>query len=195
MKYTLKHRLIGAAFLAAIAVIFLPGFFKEKQDDQISTKSQIPVRPGIVPVEFNAPKPVPDIVPAPAPETMFVPDETREQAINSKAPSSLADSSRSSQVIAPAQKTVATMPLNAEDLPNAWVVQVGSFSTKEAANKVRDDLQVDGFKAYVRTLPSGATTISRVYVGPKLDKAEALIMKSQIDKRLKVKSMVMQFRP
>ncbi|MES2825502.1 MAG: SPOR domain-containing protein [Pseudomonadota bacterium] len=195
MKYTLKHRLIGAAFLAAIAVIFLPGFFKEKQDNQISTKSQIPVRPGIVPVEFNAPKPVPDIVPAPAPETMFVPDETVEQTIISSAPSSLPASSKPSQVIAPAQKAVTAMPLNAEDLPNAWVVQVGSFSTKEAANKVRDDLQVDGFKAYVRTVPSGATTISRVYVGPKLDKAEALTMKSQIDKRLKVKSMVMQFRP
>lgn len=195
MKYTLKHRLIGAAFLAAIAVIFLPGFFKEKQDNEISTKSQIPVRPGIVPVEFNAPKPVPDIVPAPAPETMFVPEETPEQAINSSAPGSLPASTKSSPAIAPVQKDVPAMPLNAEDLPNAWVVQVGSFSTKEAANKVRDDLQVDGFKAYVRTVPNGATTISRVYVGPKLDKAEALTMKSQIDKRLKVKSMVMQFRP
>jgi DedD protein len=195
VKYTLKHRLIGAAFLAAIAVIFLPGFFKEKQDNQISTKSQIPVRPGIVPVEFNAPKPVPDIVPAPAPETMFVPDEAAEQVINSNTASSLVAANKSTQIIAPAQKAVAAMPLNAEDLPNAWVVQVGSFSTKEAANKVRDDLQVDGFKAYVRTVPNGSSSISRVYVGPKLDKTEALAIKGQIDKRLKVKSMVMQFRP
>ncbi len=195
MKYTLKHRLIGAAFLAAIAVIFLPSFFKEKQDNQLSTKSQIPVRPGIVPVEFNAPKPIPDIEPAPAPETMFVPNEVAEQAINSSVASSLISTHKSISVTAPVKNAVTAMPLNAQDLPNAWVVQVGSFGTKEAANKVRDDLQVEGFKAYVRTVLNGDSSISRVYIGPKLDKAEALSIKVQIDKRLKVKSMVMQFRP
>ena len=195
MKYTLRHRLIGAAFLAAIAVIFLPGFFKEKQEDQISTKSQIPVRPGIVPVEFNAPKPVPDIEPAPAPETMFVPNEATEQAISSSTNSSLIPTNKSVPITVPTPKAVSAMPLNAQDLPDAWVVQVGSFGTKEAANKVRDDLQSDGFKAYVRTVPNGDTSISRVYIGPKLDRAEALNIKTQIDKRLKVKSMVMHFRP
>lgn len=195
MKYTLKHRLIGAAFLVAIAVIFLPSFFKEKKDNQISAKSQIPVRPGIVPVEFNAPKPIPDIEPAPAPETMFVPNEATEQVVIPNAASSIISVSKSIPIATPVQKAVPDMPLDAQELPNAWVVQVGSFSTKEAANKVRDDLQIDGFKAYVRTVPNGDTSISRVYIGPKLDKTEALAIKTQIDKRLKVKSMVMHFRP
>ncbi len=207
MKYTLKHRLIGAAFLAAIAVIFLPGFFKEKEINQISTKTQIPTRPGLVPIEFNAPKPVPDIEPAPAPEAMFVPDVNAVAEQNSSLSSTKVGANTvkkasstnlsMSSTAAPLQKTaaVASMPLNAQGLPEAWVVQVGSFGTKEAANKVRDELQSEGFKAYIRTLPSGSSTISRVYIGPKLDKVQAQAIKAQIDKRLNVNSMLMRFQP
>ncbi len=205
MRYTLKHRLIGAAVLAAVAVLLLPSFFKEKKDYQVSTKSQIPARPNLVAEEFKPPQPVPNIEPAPAPETMFAPTEpVVEQAVATV--SSVAASSVSSAVvsgvsvssaksIASHASSVSAMPLNQQGLPDAWVVQVGSFTTKEAANKLRDDLQADGQKAYVRTTPSSSGTISRVYIGPKLDKSQALALKEQMDKRLKVKSMVMRFQP
>lgn len=198
MKYTLKHRLIGAAVLVAIAVLFLPTFFKEKQVAPLSTKTMIPQRPGTVPIEFNAPQPVLDVEPAPAPETMFAPSEAGPESIMSSAdkddvPERVTNKDGSK---APASgQAVATMPLNAQGLPDAWVVQVGSFSTKEAADKVRDDLQADGIKAYVRTVPAAKGSVSRVYIGPKLDRAQAQAIKSQIDKRLKVDSIIMQFQP
>jgi DedD protein len=72
---------------------------------------------------------------------------------------------------------------------------VGSFTSKEAANKLRDELQGDGQKAYVRTTVGSGGSISRVYIGPKLDKAQAQQIKDQMDKRLKVKSMLMRFQP
>lgn len=190
MKYTLKHRLVGAAVLAAIAVLFLPSFFKEKQVAEVSAKTLIPQRPGTVPVEFNAPQPVPDIEPAPAPEAMFAPDGV--------APSEPAVAQSASSTAATAKvpaSPVNAMPLNAQGLPDAWVVQVGSFATKEAANKIRDELQADGLKAYVRTVPGGSGTISRVYIGPKLDKAQAQQIKIQIDKRFKVSSIITHFQP
>lgn len=191
MKYTLKHRLVGAAVLAAIAVLFLPTFFKEKQVAPVSTKTMIPQRPGTVPVEFNAPQPVPDIEPAPAPEAMFAPDGVAP----SEPPPHSASSTATTAKEAVATSPVNAMPLNAQGLPDAWVVQVGGFATKEAANKIRDDLQADGFKAYVRTLPGAKGTISRVYIGPKLDKAQAQQIKVQIDKRLKVNSIITHFQP
>ena len=194
MKYTLKHRLIGAAVLAAIAVLFIPSFFKEKQAAPISSKTMIPQRPGTIPVEFNAPTPVPGIEPAPAPEAMFAPDESgpapQSQPVTHTT-SSAAPAAKESHSAA----AVAAMPLNAQGLPDAWVVQVGSFATKEAATKIRDDLQADGFKAYVRTVPSGNGMISRVYIGPKLDKAQAQEIKVQVDKRLKVNAIVTHFQP
>lgn len=198
MKYTLKHRVVGAAVLAAFAVLFLPSFFKEKQAHVVTTKSQIPTRPGLVPVEFNAPKPVAGIEPAPAPETMFVPNnaERENQSVGVGVSHSSASSTASASTLSSSQvPAVAAMPLNAQGLPDAWVVQVGSFSTKEAAQKVRDDLQTSGLKAYMRTVPSANGSISRVYIGPKLDKAQAQAIKVQIDKRLKVNSIVMHFQP
>jgi DedD protein len=198
VKYTLKHRLIGAAILTAVAVIFLPSFFKEKQADPISTKSQIPTRPSIAPVEFTAPQPVANIEPAPSPETMFIPDDTAT-VTQAATPATSASQTPAPQMPAPASKESTTqpsaMPLNAQGLPDAWVVQVGSFSSKEAANKMRDSLQADGIKAYVRTIPNGSSAISRVYIGPKLNKAQAQAIKMQMDKRLKVNSMVLHFQP
>lgn len=193
MKYTLKHRLVGAAVLAAIAVLFLPSFFKEKEVAPVSTKTMIPQRPGTVPVEFNAPQPVPGIEPAPAPEAMFAPDGVAPSEPQVAAASTHASST--SAKTAASASPVNAMPLNAQGLPEAWVVQVGSFATKEAANKVRDELQGEGFKAYVRSLPSSSGITSRVYIGPKLDKAQAQQIKAQIDKRLKVNSLVTHFQP
>lgn len=197
MRYTLKHRLIGAAVLAAVAVLLLPSFFKEKKDFEVNTKSQIPARPNVVAEEFKSPQPVPNIEPAPAPETMFVPTEAAPEQLVTVAPSVASASSTASshKAMAAQASSVPAMPLNPQGLPDAWVVQVGSFTTKEAANKLRDDLQADGQKAYVRTTTSGNGSISRVYIGPKLDKNQAMALKEQMDKRLKVKSMVMRFQP
>ncbi len=201
MRYTLKHRLIGAAVLAAVAVLLLPSFFKEKKDYQVNTKSQIPAPPNLVAEEFKPPQPVPNIEPAPAPETMFVPTEAApEQVVASVSSISAGQSSvpaiaAKSTAASVHSASVPAMPLNAQGLPDAWVVQVGSFTTKEAAHKLRDDLQEDGQKAYVRTTTSGSGSISRVYIGPKLDRAQAQAIKEQMDKRLKVKSMVMRFQP
>lgn len=201
MKYTLKHRLVGAAVLTAIAVILLPGFFKERKEFKVNTKSQIPAAPQLQAETYANPQPVPNIEPAPAPETMFAPQEPAEvgpasqpiSSVSSVVNASVGSSSQAKSSVA--SSLVGNMPLNAQGLPEAWVVQVGSFTTKEAANKLRDELQAENIKAYVRTTPSGGGSISRVYVGPKLDKAQALQIKEQMDKRLKVKSMVMKFQP
>jgi len=207
VRYTLKHRLIGAAVLAAVAVLVLPSFFKEKKEYQVNTKSQIPAQPTVVAEEFKAPQPVPNIEPAPAPETMFVPNESATEVppaevhvsdtpVSGAAASAASLSSKSAVNISVATaaqtaSSVPAMPLNQKGLPDAWVVQVGSFNNKEAANKLRDDLQADGQKAYVRT----TNAISRVYIGPKLDRNQALALKEQMDRRLKVKSMVIRFQP
>jgi DedD protein len=190
LNNTLKHRLVGATVLAAIAILFLPSFFKEKQTASVNTKTQIPKPPVIVPVEFKAAEAVEGIESAPAPETMFVPDE--QSAADESNNNLSANAKLSSRT---ASSEVPTMSLNAQSLPDAWVVQVGSFSTKEAANKVRDELQTEGFKAYVRSLQKDGQSVSRVYIGPKLDRAEAQLIKLQIDKHLKVNSILTRFQP
>lgn len=201
MRESVKHRLIGAAVLAAIAVLFLPSFFKDRQQYQVDTSSHIPGRPSITAVDFNEPTRPDNIEPAPAPETMFVPDEAEvssvPQAVSAEQLASsvtAASSVQSVSSVATAQTAVPVIPLNAQGLPDAWVVQVASLSSQAAANKLRDQLQAEGHKAYVRSV-AGATTIFRVFIGPKQDKAQALAIKSQLDKQLKVNSLVLPFKP
>ena len=204
MRESVKHRLIGAAVLAAIAVLFLPSFFKDRQQYQVDTSSHIPGRPSITAVDFNEPKRPEGIESAPAPETMFVPDETEQtpatqippaeqSAVTAVAASASSGQSTSSKAAPVA--TVPVIPLNAQGLPDTWVIQVASLSVQEAANKLRDQLQAEGHKAYVRSVPGANATIYRVFIGPKQDKAQAIAIKTQLDKRLKVNSLVLPFKP
>ncbi|WP_049629852.1 SPOR domain-containing protein [Cellvibrio sp. pealriver] len=197
MKESVKHRLIGAAVLAAVAVLFLPSFFKDRQQYQVDTNTHIPGRPNITAVAFDEPTQPEGIEPALAPEAMFLPDEEQqlseplsppEQPVTDKSVADVETSVSSSP-----SDSVSNLPLNSKGLPDAWVIQVASLGSQEAANKLRDQLQADGHKAYVRAVPN--TAAYRVFIGPKQDKSEALAIKAQLDKRLKVNSMILPFKP
>lgn len=210
MRESVKHRLIGAAVLTAVAVLFLPSFFKDRQQYQVNTESQIPGRPSITAVDFNEPVQPEGVESAPAPESMFVPEsgeapvnelavppaESVESPVQTVAASSTQSQTSSvASVVAVKSDQVPSLPLNSQGLPDAWVIQVASLSAQEGANKLRDQLQAEGHKAYVRAVPSANGNIYRVFIGPKQDKAQALAIKSQLDKRLKVNSLVLPFKP
>ncbi len=210
MKESVKHRLIGAAVLAAIAVLFLPSFFKDRQQYQVNTDSQIPGRPSITAIDFNEPAQPEGIESAPAPETMFVPENDNApvaelpvppaEAIDSQSmpntqASTQAQASSSASAVTVKPDQVPNLPLNDRGLPDAWVIQVASLSSQEGANKLRDQLQAEGHKAYVRAVPSVNGNIYRVFIGPRQDKAQLQAVKAQLDKRLKVNSLVLPFKP
>lgn len=208
MRESVKHRLIGAAVLTAVAVLFLPSFFKDRQQYQVNTDSQIPARPSITAVDFNEPQQPDGIESAPVPEAMFVPENNDAPAAELAVPPAevieappaqqLASSAQTSAVsVSSAAKTdkVPSLPLNTQGLPEAWVIQVASLSSQDGANKLRDQLQAEGHKAYVRAVPSANGNIYRVFIGPRQDKAQLQAIKTQLDKRLKVNSLVLPFKP
>jgi DedD protein len=191
VKEGLKQRLVGAFVLAALAVIFLPGIFREQQGHQVDTRSQIPPRPQVEIVEFTAPEPQQEVEPAPAPETMFVPSETSEPEQVSNA----SEIPASSAVAQSSSSAAPQLTLNEKGIPEAWVVQVVSLSNKAAAIKLRDELQADGYKAFVREVTTASGTFNRLFIGPKLDKAEAMAIKAELDQRLSVSAQVRRFEP
>lgn len=213
MRESVKHRLIGAAVLAAVAVLFLPSFFKDRQQYQVDSNSHMPGRPSITAVDFNEPEQPEGIEPAPAPETMFVADESAALPVTGAATSSSASTAAPVQVNSsaphvaqasvqsssakplPGDSAVPSLPLNAQGLPEGWVIQVASLSAQAAATKLRDQLQAEGYRAYVRAVPMASGTIHRVFIGPKQDKTEAIAIKAQLDKRHKVNSLVLPFKP
>jgi len=205
VREAFKHRLIGGAILAAVAVLFLPSFFKDQQHYQVNTESQLPERPVITTVEYTDPV-SPDVAsPAPAPEAMFAPDD-QSPALSSAA----ASLDTPSQAVSPqtqiaatsaevakvaASSSVSELPLNQDGVPDAWVLQVASLSNQSAAEKLRDQLLSQGYRAFIRPIASGAGTGYRIYLGPNLDKAQLQNIKQSLDKQLKVNSLLLPFKP
>ncbi|WP_020210432.1 SPOR domain-containing protein [Gilvimarinus chinensis] len=217
MNDGLKQRLIGALVLTGLAVIFLPGFFKEQQMHQVDTRSQIPPRPAVDPVVIKAPQPIVSSDTLPDPDTLFIPQNEQPIADDPKAhEQSLAEaqssSSAQSSSIESASDSVATeQPVKSESLEstsssagkspealpelNAWVVQVASLRSADSAQALRKKLQNKGYKAYVRVAKTSQGEVSRVFIGPKVDKALAEAVKAEIDPAFKVNSLVLKFKP
>lgn len=194
MNDGLKQRLVGAVVLVALAVIFVPSLLREQQPEPVDTRTQIPEQPAIEPLTFEVPQQPENIEPAPAPETMFMPeDQTQPVQDDLEWDSGVREQAEQSpESEAPPKSDEERL---AEQGVQAWVVQVASFSNLETANKLRDRLQEQGYKAYVRSVEIGSGTVSRVYIGPKLKRAEAESIKSEVDQSLRVDALVLKFQP
>lgn len=105
-------------------------------------------------------------------------------------------------VKAPPQKLAAAQPPKskiAEPKPKlagpstgakAWAVQVGSFTKRETAEKLRDRLRKSGYRAFVTSAQAAGKTVVRVRVGPELERADADQLRKRIEKDLQLQAKV-----
>jgi DedD protein len=61
----------------------------------------------------------------------------------------------------------------APTVADGWAVQVGSFGSRDNAEKLRGQLSADGFPVFLMRVESGGRTFHRVRVGPYADRADA----------------------
>ncbi|MDQ3270456.1 MAG: SPOR domain-containing protein, partial [Pseudomonadota bacterium] len=71
-----------------------------------------------------------------------------------------------------------------------FAVQLGAFSVDAEADKLRERAQAAGFNAFVERVRTDKGTLSRVRVGPVLDRAEADRLKAQVAARLGIDGFV-----
>lgn len=174
----LKQRLIGAIVLLALAVIFVPVIFDREQLQPVDRQTQIPPAPDITPVTIPEPEPdMAEVDPAPPVDEIFLPDEEDQAA----------------PVEQPAE--VEEPGLNDEGVPNAWTLQVASYSNAERAEEMRKLLAEEGYTAYTRVVRNSQGEMTRLFVGPKLDKARLLEEQKAIEEKYKVSTLLLQFKP
>jgi len=77
---------------------------------------------------------------------------------------------------------------------STWAVQVGSFSKRENAERLRKKLKQLGYRAFVSKSRSGGKTVVRVRVGPEMVKAKAKKVKSNIEKQMKMQAMLVELK-
>ncbi len=147
----LKQRLVGAAVLVLVAVIFVPMLLDQGDGDP-----KPPVR--------ITQQPPPEPMPPPLPEDA----SARSVPLDGKrmpAPAAPAVPTPPAKTI---NKAAPVAPAATRSKPG-FAVQVGSFSKVGNARGLRDKLVAKGYTAFVKS--SGSVT--RVYVGPQSSRGEA----------------------
>lgn len=81
----------------------------------------------------------------------------------------------------------------AENLTQAWVVQVGSFSNSANAVALRDKLRKAGYTAFVEKLNEGGTVSFRVRLGPEARRETADSLLARVSKEHGLSGIVMSY--
>lgn len=205
MEQKAKQRLIGAAVLVALAVIFIPMMLKGPVDrGTVNVPIEIPPRPnmpvsGQTPAEGDrmsqeAPTPVygesaqstsdnAAVAQAAAPGNEQAPAPTKPESTTASAQQ--AASSTEPKASAPAEKSEPVATRTPPELAE-WAVQVGSFRSKPNALGLRDKLRNKGYDAYVDEVKLDGKPLYRLRVGPvaKRPKAEELAHKLKSEEKM-----------
>jgi DedD protein len=190
MEQSLKERLVGAAVLVVLAVIFVPMVL----DGPDAPPAAVPATLAAVPsggstfrYDLNAPLAEQGAAPA---TTASAPATSSPATTPVATPTATKPAPSSAPVTKPASTVTAkpapSVPVEAKPAPKpepaasgGWAAQVGSFSKQATADSVAADLKAKGFKSFVMTHKDGKTTLYRVRVGPVAtrDAADALAKK------------------
>lgn len=206
MDRGLKERLVGAAVLVALAVIFIPMLLDDTPTGPGPiTESNIPEQPDeafnsrIVPV-----KPKPADVELPPP-----PAESKSDAAAAEPPAPTADKSAatngdSADTAVPPAEDAATAdkpavsqslpkPGDGDTKPSGWVVQLGSFAKEDNARDLNKKLQADGYAAFVEPVTSSGERVYRVRVGPQVLRDDAEKVRDRIARAFDIKGIVISY--
>ncbi|MCZ6802825.1 MAG: SPOR domain-containing protein [Proteobacteria bacterium] len=199
MQQRLKERLVGAAVLVVIAVIFIPMILTGPIDSGSITKTNIPDRPSekfsskLIPLTDTM-EPVATLIK----ENAVNNDQGITDGIKKKTSAKPQDDTlakiESGDSIPGNNKTVQETIVKDKQVGlTAWVVQLGSFSSKVNADKLNLKLRKSGFPAFVEPLKQENETVYRVRVGPELLRADADVLLKKIKTKMKLVGIVLSY--
>lgn len=200
----LKQRLIGAFVLLALAVIFIPVLFDRERMEPVDTRTQIPAAPHIEPVVIETPVPTATVEVVDAVPLM---EKTELEKAGEKATKNSAAKKKvrkketvMEQTYVPddsVEESREPEPIGVDEngVTKGWVLQVASFKAAEHATAFRDTLIKADYSAYTRTVNTSKGEMTRVYVGPKIEKSILLKQQKDIEKKFKVDTLLLKFKP
>ena len=194
-KHAFKQRIIGAIVLVALAVIFIPILLPGHRDLGFSdTESYIPPKPdeleNLKVLELEKP------LPAPAPrEIVRTPIDEHSPPAPKSEQEAPAEEPKPSVEIKPAKPPVKEPKPASTSTTKAWVVQVGSFSKRENAMRLRDQLRSKGYKTFVEQISAADKIFYRVRVGPVVSRSNALDLQKELQTKMKLKDTAVVSHP
>ena len=193
MDQKLKERLVGATVLVVLEVIFIPELLDDThEDDNEITGTIIPPKPDdefssrIIPLEENI-KEVAPKTPQENTATVTPPVKTETE----KEPAQPVQAVTKNEQPVLAAKDDEAPGLNVGI--NAWVVQLGSFSSEANAQSLNKKLREAGYPAFVEPLKEKNSIAYRVRVGPELKRSDAQTIRDKIKKTMELDGIVISY--
>jgi DedD protein len=175
-----KRRLVGAAVVVALIIIFVPMLVDESDPDGLGEPIVIPDEPSFDPgsdasdelepltaEDFSPPLPAPEPPGGVAAPPSPVPAASPEQPPVAPPAAPPAASDASSESLAPAG------PKPVPPGATSWVIQVASLGSPDAARALQDQLRGQGFTAFVERATVSGKQYYRVRVGPEVERTTA----------------------
>jgi DedD protein len=196
MDRRVKERLVGASILVVLIVLIVPELLSGPAP--VPATSRLPAR-----LPASAPEPrnvIVDLGNGKAQATAPPSDSVAGPAASAPSPVATVPSPAASApspaatvpAAGPAESSTgepATAPAALENAPahptslatagkpaksgHSWAVQLGSFASRENADKLAHQLKAQGFAVYISPSGSGASSRYRVRVGPMADRGAA----------------------
>jgi cell division septation protein DedD len=183
MDSRLKQRLVGAAVLVALAVIFLPMLVQGPAPDSgaasvplsmppapredFQTQELPLVTPGGAPADGALGMDAPAPAEATAPAAATAPTTPVVSPLASGAPGTATDTA------VPAAQPIASAPLHAATAGGDYAVSFGAYASTAAADRVIGSLRSAELPAWREATTSGGKPAWRVRIGPFATRAEA----------------------
>lgn len=196
------NRLVGTVIVVVAAIVFIPNILDGEKAKKSESFKAIPERPEFTAIDLD---PAPDKVLAQeklpsisvieesatdelsdspfGSELTTEPDNTKIETNTEDKPVEVTVSEptatktqSSSDVVKPVDNERPTTS-NLNDF--AWVIQLGSFSHKENVQALLVKLKKAGFTAFTKPIKTPSGSLTKVFVGPELDKAQ---LESQLPK-------------
>lgn len=210
MDRALKERIIGAVVLVALVVLVVPVFLDGPPEEGEVRTERVPL-PGqdeqetqTVVLERNRSEPLPAQSPAQTVKSAAASGETSAKvstggdapasaAVPEPAPARPPDRQDSAAAAGagqpepatsdePAPREAATPAIAQSAATGMFAVQLGSFSSKENAERLAAELRKQGFAAFLSQLDAASGPLHRVRVGPQKDRQAAEAMAQRLAK-------------
>ncbi|CAH0990360.1 hypothetical protein SIN8267_00452 [Sinobacterium norvegicum] len=197
MTRNIRQRVIGAIILTGLAVIFLPILLNPQNGEEIVVEMKLN-SPDLQRFVIDNPRLVKDSgtvgsyqrqieplnvsassqLPAPADKT-----DTPVRLAVDEVPAMTSDMQRQQPV------------LDAQGLPIAWTVQVASFGSEKNARAIEKSLKNSGYLVYVKKAKLQQKPVWRVFLGPMVNKSDALAINKKLAKTHQFSGLIVRFVP
>ncbi|MBU3003011.1 SPOR domain-containing protein [Paraglaciecola arctica] len=197
MSSALQNRLVGTAIVVAIVVIFLPDLLDGKQESKRNLFVELPQKPPMKTVKSPSPFDTEKVKEAATRKVEVISEQAVDENLDSNSAPETQLESRTEdvqvadvyeeetpsdiikdeinkttpQVSSLQQQTVVEQDVDSLLASAGWVVQLGSFRHQKNVKELLSRLEKAGYRAFSRPVKTNSGTLTKVFVGPDLQKS------------------------